>query len=178
MSTTQAARGKVNAIMRKTKEFKAVSHDEVKPLGEPTPTEGDEDPFFQDLRRTLDLTWEDDFFDDFQDDIVAVFDVDYERLATFETAKGWFILCYMMFVVPHAVIPGLILCTPWSVRRNARWYAQATHVALTKTHVLKVIDKRRICWGCCHDTRSIKKSMLLSCRRQGRGDRRPASAYF
>jgi hypothetical protein len=33
--------------MRKTKEFKAVSRDEVKPLGEPTPTptEGVEDLF-------------------------------------------------------------------------------------------------------------------------------------
>lgn len=172
--------------MRKTKDFKAVSRDEVKPLGEPPTliTEGDEDPFFHELRRTLDLTWEDDFFDAFQDDfqdddIVAVFDVDYERLTTFETAKLWGILCTMMFVVPHVVIPGLLLCTPWSVRRNARWCAQATHVALTKTHILKVIDKHRIWWGCCHATRTIEKSKLLSCRRQGmarRGDRRPASA--
>jgi hypothetical protein len=79
-------------------------------LGEPTPTEGDEDPFFRELRRTLDLTWEDDFFDDFQDDIVAVFYVDYEPLTTFETAKLWAILCTVIFVIPHGVIPGLLLC--------------------------------------------------------------------
>jgi hypothetical protein len=84
----------VNAIMKKTKELKAVSHDEGNPLGEPTPFEIEEDLFFHELRRCpLDLTWEDDFFDDFQDDIVAVFDVDYERLTTFETAKMWVTLC-------------------------------------------------------------------------------------
>jgi hypothetical protein len=144
-------------------------------LGETTPTEGDEDPYFHELRRTLDLTWEDDFFDDFQDDIVAVFDVDYERLTTFETAKQWTLLCALMFIIPHVVIPGLLLCTPWYVRRNARWYAQATHVALTKTHVLKVIDKRRTCWGSCHAARTIQKSKLMSSS-SGCNDRRPASA--
>jgi hypothetical protein len=157
--------------MRNTKAFNLVSYDEVKPLENPTPIltptegrigEGDEDPLFYELLRTLDLAWEDDFFDDFQDDIVAVFDVDYERLTSFETAKMWALLCAMMFVAPHAIIPGLLLCTPWSVRRNARWNAQATHVALTKTHVLKVIDKHRICWGFCHNKRIIQKSKLLS----------------
>jgi hypothetical protein len=148
--------------MRKTKEFKLMPHDELKPLGEPTLTEDDKDPFFHELRRTLDLTWRDDFFDDFQDDIVAVFDIDYERLTAFETARMWCILCGLMFVVPHVIIPVLLLCTPWSVRRNARWLTQATHVALTKTHVLKVIDKHRICWGVCHTARVIHKSKLSS----------------
>jgi hypothetical protein len=34
--------------MKKTKELKAVSHDEVNPLGEPTPFEIEEDLFFGD----------------------------------------------------------------------------------------------------------------------------------
>jgi hypothetical protein len=150
--------------MRKSKAFKPKSRDEVKPLrnSSSTPTEGDEDPFFNELVRILGLTWKDDFFDDFQDDIVAVFYVDYERLTVHETASMWGALCALMFVVPHFVILGLLLCTPWSVRRNARWSAQATHLALTKTHAVKVIDKHRICWGFCHAARVIKKSKLSS----------------
>ena len=94
-----------------------------------------------------DLTWEDDFFDNDDDDIVAAFDFDYDAMESYNTQMGFVALGFGIFYPPVLAV-AVALAVPWYIRSNAQWTAKATHVAITRDGVRLVHDQRKTCYGC------------------------------
>jgi hypothetical protein len=106
------------------------------------------DPEYQhllppDLARRL--QWQDEFFDD-DDDIVAVFDFDYESMETFYSKVGW--CCYGATLLYSPLFTIATLGgVPCFLRRNVKWSVEAQHVAITRDGIRFVRNRRRTCWG-------------------------------
>ena len=102
---------------------------------------------FASIPETQGLSWQDDFFDDEIDDIVAVFDFDREAMEHYYKCVSWGCLGFSSFCWP-SIIPLLLLsCVPCFVNKNVNWSVRSQHVALTRTGVLFVHDKRPVGWG-------------------------------
>merc|ERR1711862_323697 len=105
------------------------------------------------------LTWVDDFFED-DDDIVAVFDLDYELMRSYYEQMGWCsyfcsLICLPIFVL--ATVPGLV---PFYLKKNVAWNVNAQHVAITRDGIRFVRDKRMSCWGlACADKGKNSKTV-------------------
>ena len=92
------------------------------------------------------LTWTDNFFDD-DDDIVAVFDFDYEGMESKYSAMTWCAYGSTFFWCHGIFWTGLFLGVPCYIGPNVRWNVRNQHVAITQHGVLFVHDKRQSCWG-------------------------------
>lgn len=92
------------------------------------------------------LTWMDDYFDTNDDDIVAVFDLDYDLMEDYYTSAAW--LGYSSTFLCQNIFWILTVCgTPCLLRRNMHWSVRSQHVAVTRDGVLFVKDRHHTCWG-------------------------------
>lgn len=115
-------------------------------------------PLYQHIPEARNLTWTDDFFDEDHEDIVAVFDLDYDSMESFYTNVGWATLaCAIMF--PQMMTLSLLGLVPCVLRQNIQWTVQAQHVAVTRDGIRFVRDKRKTCWGLpCTDAGKTSKT--------------------
>ncbi len=118
------------------------------------------------------LDWADDFFDE-QEGIIAVFDFDYQELASFNTKIRWVLECcfsiYLILVVglevlffddAFVVLPWLALTVllypllsliPCFLSDRMKWEAECHHLAITRDDILYVQEKHKQCcgWSMC-----------------------------
>lgn len=124
-------------------------------LDKPTNTVSSE---FRSMPEVRDLTWSDDFFED-EDDIVAVFDFDYEAMESFYTNVGWIWIGATILYSP-LFVASMVGLAPCYLRRNVSWNAQSQHVAVTRDGIRFVRDRRRTCWGMpCTDAGKSSKTV-------------------
>jgi hypothetical protein len=109
------------------------------------------------LPEVKNLAWTDTFFGD-EDDVIAVFDFDYDRMENFYTSVGWATIGSTILYTPIFMI-SLIGLAPCYLRSNVRWSTQAQHVAITRDGIRFVRDKRKSCWGMpCSDQGKSSKT--------------------
>jgi hypothetical protein len=110
---------------------------------------------FRSIPEARNLTWQDDFFDD--DDVVAVFDFDYELMESFQTQVGWCMIGATLVYTPLFFM-SLAGLAPCFLKKNVQWSVHAQHVAITRDGIRFVRDRRRTCWGlsCTDAGRSSK----------------------
>jgi hypothetical protein len=102
-------------------------------------------PAYGHLSEARGLTWADDFFAD-EDDIVAVFDLDYENMESYYASLGW--TCFAgTLCCPNVFTVALLGLVPCFLNKNVGWSVRAQHVAITRDGVRFVRDKRSTCWG-------------------------------
>lgn len=99
------------------------------------------------------VTWHDDFFEEHGlfDDVVAVFDFDYDSMESHYKCLSWSCLGVTALCC-QSTIPFMILAlVPCKLNQNVSWNVRAQHIALTRTGILFVHDQRPACWGerCC-----------------------------
>jgi len=111
---------------------------------------------FMHIPEARDLTWEDDFFED-EDDVIAVFDFDYDKMEEFYTSLGWVSLAATLLYPPVFGL-ALVCLTPCFLRSNVQWFSRAKHVAITPDGIRYVENRRRSCWGmdCCDQGKNSK----------------------
>lgn len=100
---------------------------------------------FHHIPEARNLSWMDTYFEE-DDDIVAVFDLDYENMENYYTSLGWIaygstILCSGLFWT------GCFLGVPCLLGRNVEWHVRSQHVAITKDGIRIVKERRPTCWG-------------------------------
>jgi hypothetical protein len=95
------------------------------------------------------LSWADDFFEDDSDDedIVAVFDFDYENMESYYTSLGWTCVGTTLLFCPNIFTLALVGLVPCFIGSNVRWNVRAQHVAITRDGVRFVHAKHSTCWG-------------------------------
>ena len=102
---------------------------------------------FRHIPEARNLTWTDDFFElEDADDIVAVFDLDYEAMESFYSNVGWVCIGLSLLYTPLFVIASLTLA-PCFLRKNVKWTVRAKHVAITRDGIRFVEDRRACGWG-------------------------------
>lgn len=94
------------------------------------------------------LTWTDPYFDeeDFENDVIAVFDFDYPAMETFYTSMGWATFASTILYTPFFVA-SLLGGAPCYLRKNVEWSTRTQHVAITHDGIRFVHDRRPCCWG-------------------------------
>ena len=90
-------------------------------------------------------TWTDNFFDE-EDDIIAVFDFDYDAMESFYTSRGWVAIAATFLYTP-LFMAQLIGLAPCYLQQNVRWSTRSQHVAITRDGIRFVRDRRPCCWG-------------------------------
>lgn len=112
---------------------------------------------YSSLPEVKDLAWTDTFFDN-EDDVIAVFDFDYEKMEDFYTSVGWATIGATILYTPIFVL-SLVGLAPCYLRSNVRWNTQAQHVAITRDGIRFVNDRRKSCWGMpCSDRGKSSKT--------------------
>lgn len=101
---------------------------------------------FAHMAETKELSWRDDFFDD-NDDIVAVFDFDYEGMEGHYMCVSWGCVGVTSVCCPSTIPWMLLAFVPCYLNKNVRWNVRAQHIALTTNGILFVHDRRPACWG-------------------------------
>ena len=102
---------------------------------------------------TRGLRTEDRFFDG-EEGIVAVFDFDYEEIASFRQSVDCVTLMF-----PPIFIFSLLACYPCFFVQQIKWDTYSQHVAVTQDGVKYVKDKRKT--GCglgCQDAGKTSKT--------------------
>jgi len=139
---------------------KLVNDDEKLVNDETNPLNHEENFLDKDMKRTYkvrpeyaanipeaqNLMWEDDFFVG-DEDVVAVFDLDYGLMESFYEQMGWCTFFSTLLYPPIfalAVVPGLV---PFFLKKNVEWEVNAQHVAVTRDGIRFVRDFRKSCWG-------------------------------
>jgi len=90
---------------------------------------------------------EDDYFRG-EDDVVAVFDFDYEEIVKFQTQLGW-----MMFTVFPPAWALSLCCAPCVWKKNIQWKVRSQHIALTSDGIRYVKEKHpTLCGLSCTDS--------------------------
>jgi hypothetical protein len=108
------------------------------------------------LPEVKNLAWTDTFFGD-EDDVIAVFDFDYDAMENFYTSVGWAMIGSAL-LYPPVFLTSLVGLAP-CLRSNVRWSTQAQHVAITRDGIRFVRDKRKSCWGMrCSDQGKSSKT--------------------
>lgn len=124
-------------------------------LDKPTSTVSEE---FASIPEARDLMWQDDFFDD-EDDIVAVFDFDYEAMESFYTNVGWVWIGATILYTPFFVA-SMVGLAPCFLKKNVAWNVKSQHVAVTRDGIRFVRDRRQTCWGLpCTDAGKSSKTV-------------------
>mmetsp|Transcript_25160 Transcript_25160/g.37181 ORF Transcript_25160/g.37181 Transcript_25160/m.37181 type:complete len:307 (+) Transcript_25160:92-1012(+) len=104
------------------------------------------------------ITWTDTFFDD-DDDIIAVFDYDYNAMESFNTSTG-FATWAALSLYPPLLGCSLACLTPCYLRANVRWSVRAQHVAVTRDGIRYVENRRKTGWGLsCTDRGKVSKTV-------------------
>jgi hypothetical protein len=118
------------------------------------------DPRYSYLPETKDLQWQDNFFhENDYDNIIAVFDFDYQNMEVYYQKVGWCLYGSTIVCCGGLFWTGTLLGVPCYLNRNVKWNVWNQHVAFTRTGVMFVHDQRPSCWGwACTD---IKQSTIL-----------------
>ena len=113
---------------------------------------------FYHIPEARNLAWTDSFFED-DDDIVAVFDLDYDAMESFYTSLGWIGIGLSLLWGPLFTIAALTL-TPCFLRTNVQWAVRAKHVAVTRDGIRFVQNRRPCGWGLeCMDVGKSSKTV-------------------
>jgi|Transcript_24723 hypothetical protein len=100
------------------------------------------------------LQWEDRFFDG-EEGLVAVFDFEYEKIASFQEKVA---MASMLF--PPVLIFGSLACYPCCFRQQIQWNTYSQHVAVTQDGIKYVQDKRKTACGFdCTDAGKTSKTV-------------------
>jgi hypothetical protein len=111
------------------------------------------------------LSWEDDYFDDDSDaiddeNIVAVFDLDYDAMERYWEKVSWTSMGASMLLLPHVAWIAVLGLAPCYLRSNVRWTIRAQHVAITRDGIRFVRERRPTCWGsACTDAGKSTKTI-------------------
>jgi hypothetical protein len=92
------------------------------------------------------LTWNDRFFDD-EDDVIAVFDFDYDEMEKNCMTAAWVAYFSSLCICPAFFWIGALLQVPCYIGNNATWHIRSQHLAVTHVGVLFVHDGRKSLWG-------------------------------
>eukprot|EP00978_Attheya_sp_CCMP212_P004513 scaffold9821_cov47-Attheya_sp.AAC.7 len=112
------------------------------------PTKGGRMPEAQELQ------WEDRFFDG-EEGLVAVFDFDYEKIASFQESVA---MASMLF--PPILIFGSLGCYPCFFRQQIHWNTYSQHIAVTRDGIKYVQEKRKTSCGLdCTDAGKTSKTV-------------------
>jgi hypothetical protein len=106
-------------------------------------------PRYAHIPEARSLSWADDFFDnngDDDEDIVAVFDFDYDNMESYYSSLGWTCMGATL-LVPNIFTLAIFGLVPCCLNNNVRWNVRAQHVAITRDGVRFVHDKHSTCWG-------------------------------
>jgi hypothetical protein len=117
------------------------------------------------LAELRNITWTDTFFEDDDDDIIAVFDFDYDAMENFYTSVGWVSFGATILYTPLFML-SLFGLTPCYLRSNVGWNTRSQHVAVTRDGIRFVRDKRPCCWGlpCTDQGKSSKTGEFIPLR--------------
>lgn len=88
--------------------------------------------------------WRDEFFDEDGEEVLAVFDFDYEKIKSFESQ----LRATEMLLFPPFLVMSSLCCVPCFLTQNVKWNAEARHVALTQDGIRYVVDRHPTCCGC------------------------------
>lgn len=121
---------------------------------------------FSSIPEARNLTWCDDFFED-DEDVVAVFDFDYEAMESFYTNVGWVWMGATLLYTP-IFVASMIGLAPCYLRKNVAWNVKSQHVAVTRDGIRFVRDRRQTCWGWpCTDagknSKTVPFDMITDC---------------
>ena len=101
------------------------------------------------------LRWEDKFFNQ-EDGLVAVFDFDYEKIASFRKS----VACLSMLFPPVLIFGTLFACYPCFYQQQVDWDVYSQHVAITRDGIKYVKDKRKTgCGLSCTDAGKWSKTI-------------------
>jgi hypothetical protein len=100
---------------------------------------------FRHIPEARDLVWNDTYFED-DDDVVAVFDLNYEDMENYYTAVGWVVFGTTL-LIPTVFWAGFFLGVPCLLRPNVQWNVRSQHVAITRDGIRIVRERRPTCWG-------------------------------
>lgn len=115
------------------------------------------------LPEAASLSWQDDYFDDddnVEEDIVAVFDLDYDEMERYWEKVSWTSLGASLLILPHLAWIAVLGLAPCYLRQNVRWSIRAQHVAITRDGIRFVRERRPTCWGsACTDAGRTTKTI-------------------
>lgn len=115
-------------------------------------------PAYAHIPETQGLTWTDEFFDD-DDDVVAVFDLDYDRMVAYYAQLSWTAYIASIFI-PNCFMLGLCFWVPCFLNQNVNWSVRSQHVCLTRDGVRFVREKRHTLHGFdCTDIGKFTKTV-------------------
>ena len=103
-------------------------------------------PLYGHIAEVRELTWSDDYFDD-DENVVAVFDFDYEKMSSYYSSVGWTTCIVGSLCFSPIFWVSLFGLVPCFLNKNVEWNVRAQHVALTRDGVLFVHEKHRRGWG-------------------------------
>jgi hypothetical protein len=103
--------------------------------------------YYQSIQEARGLSWTDDFFCD-EDDIVAVFDFDYDIMESYYATIGWGCLASTLFC-PSVLLCALFGGVPCALNTNINRNVRAQHLAVTRDGILFVHDKHPSSLGLC-----------------------------
>lgn len=116
---------------------------------------------FSNIPETVGLAWTDDFFDD-DDDVVAAFDLDYERMITYYGQISWAAYIGSIFI-PNCFWLGLCFGVPCYLNSNVNWDIRSRHVAITRDGVRYAQGMRKTLWGTsCSNAGKIARTVNTS----------------
>jgi hypothetical protein len=116
------------------------------------------------LPEAASVSWQDDYFDDDDDDadedIVAVFDLDYDEMERYWEKVSWTSLGASLLILPHLAWIAVLGLAPCYLRQNVQWSIRAQHVAITRDGIRFVRERRPTCWGNpCTDAGKVTKTV-------------------
>ena len=99
------------------------------------------------------------FDDDNDDDIVAVFDLNYQDMENYYSKLGW--ACYgTTLLCPNVFWFLTVFGVPCFLNQNVSWNVRAQHVAITRNGIKFVKERRPTCWGMnCTDAGKMSKTV-------------------
>jgi len=105
------------------------------------------------------LRWEDKFFAN-EEGVIAVFDIDYPKIASINESVECTVACIIMLLCPPLLVLGPLFCYPCSVHREINWDACSHHVAITRDGIKYVKDKHsKGCGLACQDKGKLFKTV-------------------
>lgn len=126
---------------------------------------------YRHIPATQGITWTDDFFEDEPDNyenIVAVFDFDYELMEEYYEHVGWASLGLLILFPKLSYWINVNFSAPCYLRKNVHWSVRAQHLAVTRDGIRFVRNQRPTCYGFgCTDagkeTKTIPFDKITSC---------------
>jgi hypothetical protein len=105
-------------------------------------------PQYEHIPEARSLTWRDDFFEGHnEEDVIAVFDFDYDKMEERYRCLGWSAVAGTLICFPGSLFWCLVGLVPCYLNRNVTWSVRARHVAVTRDGILFVQNERQACWG-------------------------------